>query len=69
MTQNLKDYKKLYYETHKEKWTAKTICDICKGTYNLNSKHYHFKSKKHLNAVLLKQKDDEIKLMKEQLQN
>lgn len=49
-----------YYETHKDKYTKKTICDICNGTYNWNNKSYHFKSKKHITAIEINNKEKEI---------
>lgn len=57
---DMKEYKKKYYQEHKEKYTKKIKCDICGNMYNLNSKSYHFKSKKHLNALELKKKDEQI---------
>lgn len=64
---DMKDYKKNYYQEHKDKYMAKVICDICKGTYNLNSKTYHFKSKKHLAGIESKMKDEQIKKLSNQL--
>ena len=63
-----KTYNQLYYETHKEKWNTYHICDECGGKYNLNNKYYHFRSKKHKNAVILKEKEREITELKEQLE-
>ena len=63
-----KSYNKKYYETHKDKWTTKYICEQCGGIYCLNSKHYHFISKKHKTTIILKEKDKEIINLKDQLQ-
>ncbi len=57
---NMRIYNQIYYELHKDDRKLKTICDICKGSYNTNSKYYHFKSKKHLNALVLEEKDKKL---------
>lgn len=57
---NKKIYNKQYYDLHKNDRKIKTVCEICNGPYNMNSKYYHNKSKKHLNAVALKEKDKQI---------
>lgn len=63
-----RQYFKEYYESHKEERKKKHVCEICNGTYNINSKYYHFKSKKHMNALIIKQKDDELSKMNKKLQ-
>jgi len=63
-----RQYYKEYYELHKEERKKKQICDICNGTYNINSKYYHFKSKKHQNALVLNQKDEELAKLNNKLQ-
>ncbi|ARF11976.1 hypothetical protein Klosneuvirus_3_111 [Klosneuvirus KNV1] len=57
---NKKIYNKQYYDLHKDDRKIKTTCVICNGTYNMNSKYYHNKSKKHLNALALHEKDKQI---------
>ena len=66
---NKKSYNKKYYLNNKEKWTDKCVCIDCGNTYNLNNKYYHFKSKKHTIALILKNKEQEIFKLKEQLEN
>lgn len=45
-----------FYETNKESIqkykSTKYVCDICGGKYTTTGKSQHFKSKKHLNAVV-----------------
>jgi hypothetical protein len=62
-----KTYNQQYYELHKEDRKLKQICDICNGTYNTNSKYYHLKSKKHLNALIIKEKDDQFNKLNNKL--
>jgi len=66
---NKNSYNKKYYLENKKKWTDKFVCQDCGNTYNLNNKHYHFKSKKHTNALILKDKEQEILKLKNQLEN
>ena len=64
-----KSYNKMYYLENKKKWTDKYICEDCGNPYNLNNKYYHFKSNKHMNALILKDKEQEILKLKVQLEN
>ena len=66
---NKNNYNKKYYLENKEKWTDKSVCEDCGNAYNLNNKYYHFKSKKHANALILKKKEQDILKLKEQLSN
>lgn len=43
-----KDYHKLYDEKRKERRAKKILCE-CGGSYNIQTKVRHFKTKKHLN--------------------
>lgn len=67
LTKNMKDYKKKYFQEHREKYMKHMICEVCNGPYNLNGKSYHLKSKRHLTAVELKAKDEQIKKLNSQL--
>jgi hypothetical protein len=46
-----KEYRKKYYETHKDKWTGHRICDICHGKYILANKARHVRTLKHTRAI------------------
>jgi len=55
-----KTYNQKYYEKHRDDRKVKKTCEICGGTYNTNSKYYHIRSKKHVNATKLIDKDEQI---------
>ena len=59
------EYYKTYYKTNKQKWNEKHKCEICGSMYSYNSKYRHFKTKKHL----LCEKDNQIKILQDQLIN
>ena len=45
---NRTEYHKKYYETNKNKWNEKHLCEVCGAMYSYNSKYRHFKTKKHI---------------------
>lgn len=57
-----------YYETHKDIWNKKKICEICGAQYSHSTKYRHFKSKKHMLAEKEKRINDleqQISILKE----
>ena len=63
-TENMVEYKKNYYEMHKEEYKQPEICDICKAKYQLWNKSKHKKSKKHMMVM----QEIEIEQLKKQLE-
>lgn len=55
-----KEYHKNYYETHKDEWYKKIKCDVCDSSYSRASKHTHFNTKKHKEAVKYKELQDKL---------
>lgn len=47
ITENMKEYKKLYYNKNKTNYYEKLNCDICNEIYIKSNKSNHLKSKKH----------------------
>jgi len=50
---DVKEYRKNYYQTHKNIFFKKNLCDICNTEYISANKSHHMKSKKHLHAIQL----------------
>ncbi len=51
-TENIVEYRKTYYEKHKEQFKKNEICNICGTSFQLWNKSAHIKSKKHKYAVI-----------------
>lgn len=46
-TENIKQYRKEYYQNNKDKWLKEKKCNLCGVTYNASTKWKHYKTKKH----------------------
>lgn len=58
-----KSPQKKYYETHKDLWNKKKICEVCGAKYSHSTKYRHFKSKKHM----LIEQQNKIKELEKQI--
>lgn len=53
LTDNIKEYRRNYYQKNKEtKYKKKCKCDVCGTEYIYTNKTHHTESNKHKNAVL-----------------
>jgi hypothetical protein len=52
-TTDIKQYRKNYYQTHKNNYFKKILCNVCNYEYISANKSHHMKSKRHLHAVQL----------------
>lgn len=62
-TDDIKAYRKIYYEQNKTKYQKTETCNICGTTYQLFNKSHHKKTKKHVIAneiYQLKMKVEEL---------
>ena len=50
-TKNIIEYRKQYYQEHKDDYKKTEKCEICGHTYRLYNKSHHKQLKKHKNAV------------------
>ena len=59
--QDRKQYFKDYFDKNKDKLNEDFICPFCGGKYKYMSKTNHYKTKKHINSLLIQklQKDNE----------
>lgn len=59
-----KEYFKKYFDKNKDKLTEEFICEECGGKYQKMSKAHHIKTKKHINALLIKKLQNDNDIMK-----
>lgn len=65
-TDDIKEYRKKYYQEHKEDYRQIETCEICNGSYQIWNKSAHKKSKKHKQVIeILKIKNEQLKLQQE----
>jgi hypothetical protein len=69
MSNNLDTYQKEYYQKNKNKWSEYKMCDICGSNYCNNTKTNHLKSKKHKLAIVLMDKNKQLKDLENKLNN
>ena len=50
-----KEYMKQYKKNNLEKWYSKVKCNICGGSYTPCNRATHFRCKKHMYALLIKE--------------
>lgn len=50
---DVKQYMKNYYQTHKDNYFKKIVCDVCNHEYISANRYHHMKSKKHLYGIQL----------------
>ena len=59
-TKDMKQYRKEYYQKHKDTINKNKICGVCGKTYNTSTRWRHFKSNKH-KILELEKKVEELK--------
>ena len=65
-TENMTEYRKEYYEKHKEDYKQTETCGICGGKYQIWNRGQHKKTQKHKKALeTQKIKEEQIKLQQE----
>jgi hypothetical protein len=61
---NSKMYNDKFREKHAEKIATKTVCTGCGRTFTYYTKSKHMKTKKHMQAIIPKEKEDETHFWK-----
>ena len=61
----IRERKRLWYHNNKDKILKKIECDVCGGSYTINNKTIHEKSKKHkLYLECIQQREEDIEKLK-----
>jgi len=60
------EYRKKYYEEHKEDYRQTETCEICSGSFQIWNKGQHKRTQKHQKALETKKiKEEQVKLQQE----
>ena len=62
-TENMKEYKREYYQKNKDRLKINKICEGCGSIYNSSTKWHHLRSKKHKMCEMEKKIEELKKLL------
>lgn len=65
-TENMTEYRKTYYENHKQDYKQTETCEVCGSKYQYWNKGQHKRTQKHQKALETKKiKEEQVKLQQE----